>query len=494
MAVIISLVLRVGDGRGQPHCIFLLRRVAADGTGSPSGDLSLRQAIDLADASPPQMVNYRTITFEIGWGVQVINVLSPLPALTTTMIIDAASQPGYLDSPIIALDGRDAGPDADGLTIAGPLARVVVEGLSIEHFSGSGIFIEDGASNNTIGGTALSSPNIIAFNGGDGVTVGTSLSDPCVNDEILGNAIFGNGLLGIDLGDNDVTPPGSGGQSGPNELQISPALTSAKTSISGTTSTTTIAGTLSAAPTTTYHIELFDSPAAEPPKYPQAATFVTAVSVTTNASGAATFSVQLAASYIGPYISATATVSSRQHVGNLGRYRGLARSLASRFGHVGRARRRRGPGDRPRVEIDARWSRDRHDLRRRRRDARRHRRALPLRPDGRLAANEHRRGAAPGRRHHRRSRRNHRLRRVRHRPRFAAAEYSGGAVGGIGDGDRPRGRGAVRHRGARVAKPAWRRTAAPNPTRPRASPRVSIRLCSMGPGRGQGPSTSHPLR
>ena len=83
-----------------------------------------------------------------------------------------------------------------------------------------------GASDNSIGGTAAGAGNIIAFNGGDGVDVGSYSSDTAaVDNSILSNFIYANGLLGIDLGDDGVTPNNSG-PFGPNLLQNYPDLSS----------------------------------------------------------------------------------------------------------------------------------------------------------------------------------------------------------------------------------------------------------------------------
>ena len=78
--------------------------------------------------------------------------------------------------------------------------------------------------------------NIIAFNGGSGVTV---IGD-AFNNSILRNSILSNGKLGIDLGDDGVTPndphgtpdPQTGFDSdeGPNHLQNFPVITSATAS------------------------------------------------------------------------------------------------------------------------------------------------------------------------------------------------------------------------------------------------------------------------
>ena len=76
------------------------------------------------------------------------------------------------------------------------------------------------------------SSNIIAFNLGNGVTVGLSLFDAAIDNGILGNSIFSNAKLGIDLADNGSTPNSAGGpHTGPNDLQNKPVLTSASPTV-----------------------------------------------------------------------------------------------------------------------------------------------------------------------------------------------------------------------------------------------------------------------
>ena len=65
----------------------------------------------------------------------------------------------------------------------------------------AGVNIFNGASNNTIGGTTAGG-NVIAFNSLQGVVVTGATS----TGNIRGNAIFSNAGLGIDLGDDGVTP------------------------------------------------------------------------------------------------------------------------------------------------------------------------------------------------------------------------------------------------------------------------------------------------
>ena len=97
--------------------------------------------------------------------------------------------------------------------------------------SQAGITVQNEASDNTIGGTFAGAANTIAFNGGNGITVGQSAVDISTGDSILENAIYSNARLGIDLSNDGVTLNGSAGHSGPNLFQDFPVLTSAITSV-----------------------------------------------------------------------------------------------------------------------------------------------------------------------------------------------------------------------------------------------------------------------
>jgi parallel beta-helix repeat protein len=122
----------------------------------------------------------------------------------------------------------------------------------------AGVAIEQGAANNTIGGTDTGAArNFIAFNGEAGIRAG----DAGPGNSFRFNNIDANGGLGIDLGALGVTPnDASDGDRGPNDLQNFPVLTSA-TSVSGTT---TIQGTLNSTANTDFVIDFFDNPACDP--------------------------------------------------------------------------------------------------------------------------------------------------------------------------------------------------------------------------------------
>ena len=99
-------------------------------TTADSGPGSLRQAILDSDTVTG---GGNTIDFTIpGQGVHSIALDSPLPAVTSTVVIDGTSQPGYTGAPLIQLNVQDAGT-TDGLSITG--SDVTLRGLMTDGFS-----------------------------------------------------------------------------------------------------------------------------------------------------------------------------------------------------------------------------------------------------------------------------------------------------------------------------------------------------------------------
>ncbi len=177
------------------------------------------------------------------------------------------------------------GSGASANVVAGNFIGTDATGMNAIPNSGDGVRIEDGASNDTIGGTANGAANTIAYNGGNGVTIGQDASDVSTGDTIECNSIFGNQAIGIDLGDDGVTLINSqAGSSGPNDWQNFPLLQPAL-------GNGAILATLRSAPGT-YRIEFFANPTASSSGVNQGQTYIGFADLTisqTNSTGSVTF-------------------------------------------------------------------------------------------------------------------------------------------------------------------------------------------------------------
>ena len=165
--------------------------------------------------------------------------------------------------------------------------------------------IDKTAHDNTIGGTGAGEGNVIAFNNVEGVKVGKGSQ----RNAILGNSIFSNNSLGIDLfGQGGVTPNDpldvDTGDQTANECQNYPVIT--MTTANG--NNTNIEGTFNSLANTQFRLEFFSSPAADPSGFGEGKTLLGFANVSTNGSGDALFSFSVpTASIVGPYLTATAT-------------------------------------------------------------------------------------------------------------------------------------------------------------------------------------------
>jgi CSLREA domain-containing protein len=107
-----------------PGPIFMVTTTQDTNDGACDSTCSLRDAITAADAyTPPAGSGPPTIAFDIpGGGVQTIQLLTPLPAITAPVTIDATTQPGYNSaspSPVVVIDGSSLAPG--GTVSAGTL-------------------------------------------------------------------------------------------------------------------------------------------------------------------------------------------------------------------------------------------------------------------------------------------------------------------------------------------------------------------------------------
>lgn len=355
---------------------FTVTTTADDGPGS------LRQAIADANASPEaDEIRFDLFildpNFNFNTDTYTIRPQSPLPAITGPVTIDGTSQSGFRGTPVIELDGSQAG-GGSGLTLTG--GNSTVRGLVINRFPAFGIEVIGGGGNviegnyigtDSRGTTALGNgfgisisespdniigtpenPNIISGHTFTGIliaganatgnqiqgnAIGTDLAGTAdlgngrwgifinagdnaisnntiafnrrdaiavergVGNTIVGNAIADNGGLGIDLGDDDLTPNDPlDADLGPNTGQNFPTLTGA---FSDGTSTT-LTGTLNSTPESNFTLQFFSNTAATR----QGRTLIGETPITTDSNGDASFTLNLPVALTeGDFVTATAT-------------------------------------------------------------------------------------------------------------------------------------------------------------------------------------------
>jgi hypothetical protein len=157
-----------------------------------------------------------------------------------------------------------------------------------------------GAANTIIGGTEAGARNVIAGNGADGVEIS---GDTATGNRVLSNSIFANAGVGIDLyGTNGSTPNDPDDpDTGPNNLQNFPILSSARKSASGTT---TVRGKLDSTLNSTFRLQFFSNPKATD----EGKTLLGSQTVSTDGSGDLSFTFSTTkAIKLGQNITATAT-------------------------------------------------------------------------------------------------------------------------------------------------------------------------------------------
>jgi uncharacterized repeat protein (TIGR01451 family) len=180
------------------------------------------------------------------------------------------------------VQGNFIGTDANG---SNPLGN-----------TNNGVALGNGT-NNPIGGNAAGAGNVIAFNGRNGVSAESGIGNP-----ILSNSIFSNSLLGIDLGDDGVTPNDPGdGDTGANNLQNFPVLTSVTNSLGGTI----IQGSLNSTPNTNFTLQFFSNASCSASGFGEGQQLIGIRAVTTDGNGNGDINVTFGGTFTP--VTATAT-------------------------------------------------------------------------------------------------------------------------------------------------------------------------------------------
>ena len=233
-----SVAILVGSAAEASPTTFTVNSTADPGDGTCDGtECTLREAIAAANAN----AGTDTIEFDItGAGPHTISPGSALPTINDPVMIDGTSEPDFAGTPVIELEGSNAGANADGLTITA--GNSTVKGLVINRFKRSdpldggsgirlqtnggntiqgnyigtdvtgtaalgnasyGVFIYAAPSNNTIGGTAAGAGNIISGNNWDGVKIygqGGGATGNLVQGNYIGTDVTGTASLGNSVG------------------------------------------------------------------------------------------------------------------------------------------------------------------------------------------------------------------------------------------------------------------------------------------------------
>ncbi|NND28110.1 MAG: CSLREA domain-containing protein [Myxococcales bacterium] len=192
------------------------------------------------------------------------------------------------------------GPTATGNVIQGNYIGVDVTGSAPLGNRGATIRFTTGASNNTVGGTEAGAGNIIANSSWVGIGL---FPDAGTGNRILGNAIYDNGALGIELNRDGVTLNDEGDvDTGPNNLQNFPTLVTAAASESGAV----IKAELRSVPSSSFLVDFFSDLTCDEEGHGEGRTPLGSMTVSTDDSGVGT-AIAAFPNIAGNIVTATAT-------------------------------------------------------------------------------------------------------------------------------------------------------------------------------------------
>jgi hypothetical protein len=169
-------------------------------TNADSGPGSLRQAIIDANANP----GIDTISFNLPSAQTIIQPITPLNQITGDVVIEGNTQPGYIGTPIVAIDGINVG-NASGLNSIA--SQIEINGLAIYNFQRDGISINnaqnvivEGIYSGILPDGITAAANGYGSSGGYGIDIGNSDSIRVGGlTEATRNIISSNGFGGLSV-------------------------------------------------------------------------------------------------------------------------------------------------------------------------------------------------------------------------------------------------------------------------------------------------------
>ena len=201
-----------------------------------------------------------------------------------------------------------SGNGLNGLLLSGNSSGTLVQGNSIgvdntdvgSLANGAhGVLIEGTSSGNIIGGKAAGTANLIGFNGSSGVAI----LGEATGNAVLGNAIFDNVDLGIELGgDGPDTNDAADADVGANGHQNYPNIQWA------TQNPMMVAGRVESLADSEFRVELYTTVLSDPSGYGEGPVILATKDMVTDEDGGAAFLFQLTEELpVGQFVTATAT-------------------------------------------------------------------------------------------------------------------------------------------------------------------------------------------
>jgi hypothetical protein len=180
---------------------------------------------------------------------------------------------------------RIEGASARGNSVTGNWIGLDGAGVADRGNGSHGVHLTSNAAGNNVGGTAAGEGNRIGYSGGDGVFIESG-----TNNAVRANAVFSNDGLGIDLAPNGATANDAGDVDiGPNLLQNAPVLTRATVHATEVV----LEGALNSMPSTAFQLDFFANSATDASGFGEGESYIGSETVTTDASGNASFVVAL---------------------------------------------------------------------------------------------------------------------------------------------------------------------------------------------------------
>lgn len=200
---------------------------------------------------------------------------------------------------IAGIDGPGVVLDWAGVAMAGNRIGLNAFGMALGN-SSHGVLVTDGQ-HVIDAGINYDAPNIIAYNGGDGVYV----PGPEGVVSITQNSIYANGELGIDLGDNGITVNDLGDfDVGPNGIQNYPVISDARKLPSGKVR---FRGNLNSLANESYYIDFYAQTTRSPTFYGEGQNFIGTEVITVKPNGAGEWDFISNGSYpVGTFLTTTA--------------------------------------------------------------------------------------------------------------------------------------------------------------------------------------------